>query len=140
MDRDQFDRDIEQQLIRHEGIRLKPYTCPAGKITIGVGRNLEDNGISKFEAMLMLRNDIVQVRFALAKVLPCFSRLSPNRKMAMVDMCFNLGLPTFLKFKDMITALEADNFELAAKEMLDSRWAKQVGPRATTLAAMMREG
>ena len=140
MSRDQFDRELEQQLIQHEGLHLKPYHCPAGKLTIGVGRNLEANGISKHEAMTLLRNDITQTRFRLEKVIHSFQSLSDRRRMALTDMCFNLGLPRFLKFKKMLSALKAKDFERAADEMLDSRWANQVGQRAMTLATMMREG
>lgn len=135
-----FNQEIEQQLIHHEGLRLKPYRCLAGKMTIAVGRNLEDVGISKSEAELMLRNDIKRVRLELIASLPCYPDLSDSRKLAMIDMCFNLGLPRFLKFKKMIAALKAEDYERAAVEMLDSRWAGQVGQRAKTLAEMVRQG
>lgn len=140
MTQDEFDRELEQQLITHEDLRLKPYRCTAEKLTIGVGRNLDDNGISKAEAMTMLRNDILAVRFSLEKVLPCFLALSPRRRMALIDMCFNLGLPRFLQFKQMLAAVVAGDFNRAAEEMLASAWANQVGQRARTLATMMREG
>lgn len=140
MNQDEFDRELEQQLIKHEDLRLKPYRCPAGKLTIGVGRNLDDNGISKAEAMVLLRNDILATRFSLEKVLPGFLALSPRRRMALIDMCFNLGLPGFLRFKHMLAAIVAGDFNRAADEMLSSDWANQVDQRAQTLATMMREG
>lgn len=135
-----FDRALEQQLIGHEDLRLKPYRCSAGKLTIGVGRNLDDNGISRVEAMMMLRNDITSTRFALEKAVPGFLGLSSQRRRALIDMCFNLGLPRFLQFKQMLAAIAEGDFDRAAGEMLSSRWAAQVGQRANTLAAMMREG
>jgi len=135
-----FDRELEQQLIKHEDLRLKPYRCTAGKLTLGVGRNLDDSGITKAEAMMMLRNDLTRTRFGLEKVFPGFLGLSRRRRMALIDMCFNLGLPRFLQFKKMLAAVVARDFSLAAEEMLSSAWAKQVGQRARTLATMMREG
>jgi len=135
-----FDRELELQLIDHEDIKLKPYRCSADKLTIGVGRNLDDNGITKAEAMMMLRNDLTRTRFGLEKVFPGFLGLSRRRRMALIDMCFNLGLPRFLQFKKMLAAVVARDFNLAAEEMLSSAWAKQVGQRAQTLATMMREG
>ena len=135
-----FDRELEQQLIKHEDLRLKPYRCTAGRLTLGVGRNLDDNGITKAEAMMMLRNDLTRTRFGLEKVFPGFLGLSRRRRMALIDMCFNLGLPRFLQFKKMLAAVVARDFSLAAEEMLSSAWAKQVGQRAQTLATMMREG
>ncbi|PLX49135.1 MAG: lysozyme [Desulfobulbaceae bacterium] len=131
---------LEQQLIEHEGLRLKPYVCPAGKITIGAGRNLDDNGISTAEAMVLLRNDILATTLRLEKVVPGFRSLSERRRMALIDMCYNLGLPRLLKFKKMLAAMLARDFDTAADEMLDSVWADQVGQRAHTLATMMREG
>ena len=140
MTTDDFDRELEQQLIAHEGISLKPYLCPAGKLTIGVGRNLDANGISSAEAMLMLRGDILVARLSLEKVLPGFLALSPPRRRVLIDMCFNLGLPRLLGFKKMLAAVLAKDFNRAADEMLASAWSTQVGQRAQTLATMMREG
>ena len=135
-----FDRELEQLLVKHEGLVLKPYRCTAGKLTIGCGRNLDDNGITVLEAKMLLRHDLTQTRFGLEKVFPGFSGLSRPRRMALIDMCFNLGLSRFLQFKQMLAAVVAGDFTRAAEEMLSSRWAEQVGQRAQTLATMMREG
>lgn len=133
---------LSNQLKRHEGLRLKPYKCTAGKITIGYGRNLEDKGISVSEAELMLSNDIREFESSLEKRLPVYSssKLNQARKDALTNMAFNLGIDGLLKFKNMIAALEAEYYTLAASEMLDSRWAKQVGPRAIELAEQIRTG
>lgn len=130
---------IEEMLIAHEGIKLKAYICTAGKATIGVGRNLDDVGITQDEALYLLRNDIRRVQRELAGF-TWFSELSQNRRNAITDMCFNLGLSRFLQFKSMLSALDAGDFNKAADAMLDSRWAVQVGQRAKTLASMMRAG
>jgi lysozyme len=131
--------NIINMLIRHEGLELNPYRCPAGKLTIGVGRNIDDVGISRAEAIMLLRNDIERVKDELIQF-HWFREMNRCRQDAMINMCFNLGLPRFLTFEKMLAALEFHNYDLAAKEMLDSRWAEQVGNRAVELAEIMRTG
>ena len=135
-----IDERLKDMLIEHEGLRFKPYHCPAGKLTIGVGRNLEDNGISRDEALMMLENDVLQAFGELAANIDMFTRLSYVRQSVLIDMCFNLGLTKFLRFKKMIAAVEKFDFETAAREMLNSKWAKQVGNRAYKLSEMMKTG
>ena len=132
-------KPIEEQLILHEGLRLKPYRCTAGKLTIGVGRNLDDKGISKEEALFLLRNDIATVTTQLQKY-DWYINADPIRQKVLVDMAYNLGVGGLLKFRKMIAALERGDYEGAADQMLDSRWAEQVGYRAVRLAEMMRSG
>ena len=131
---------LTEMLIRHEGVRYKPYRCTAGKLTIGVGRNLEDVGISEDEAIFLLKNDIARVGRELEGALSFWSNLSLDRQLVLLDMCFNLGLAGLLGFKRMLAAVESVNYEKAADEMLDSKWARQVGSRSTELAEMMRGG
>ena len=130
---------IEDQLILHEGLRLKPYRCTAGKLTIGVGRNLEDKGISHDEAMLLLRNDIAEVTVQLEQF-DWFRALGPVRRKVLVDMAFNLGMAGLLGFQKMIEALKQGDYEAAADEMVYSRWYRQVGERGRRLERMMRTG
>lgn len=132
--------NLVEQLKRHEGLRLNPYLCTAGKTSIGYGRNLDDKGITMQEAEQMLFNDIEDITTRLSHRLPVFHKLTPTRKDALVNMAFNLGVAGLLKFKKMIAALEADDYNLAAAEMLDSQWAKQVGNRAGELARQIRTG
>ena len=130
---------IEDQLILHEGLRLKPYRCTAGKLTIGVGRNLEDKGISHDEAMMLLRNDIAEVTAQLERF-DWFRALGPVRRKVLIDMAFNLGMGGLLGFQKMIEALERGDYERAADEMVNSRWYGQVGERGRRLERMMRTG
>ena len=130
---------IEDQLILHEGLRLKPYRCTAGKLTIGVGRNLEDKGISHDEAMMLLRNDIAEVTAQLERF-DWFRALGPVRRKVLIDMCFNLGMAGLLGFQKMIEALKRADYEAAADEMVYSRWYRQVGERGRRLERMMRTG
>jgi lysozyme len=129
-----------QQLERHEGVRLKPYKDSVGKLTIGIGRNLDDVGISASEARTLLENDIGKVCAELDRALPEWRTWSENRQLAIADMCFNLGIGGVLKFKDMIANMKAGLWQLAALDALDSAWSKQVGERAKRISDMLRKG
>ena len=131
---------LEDQLIDHEGLELKPYQCTADKLTIGVGRNIEDRGITEDEARYLLKNDIKIVEDELLEKKPVVAGLDSVRQRVLVDMGFNLGIPTLMKFQNMWDAIEDEDWEEAADQMLDSRWAKQVGRRAIRLADAMRSG
>lgn len=132
-----MDNQLRDLLIRHEGLRLRPYKDSIGKWTIGVGRNLSDTGISRDEAMLMLEHDIERCERE-AGTFPWFAGLSQMRKYVILSMIFNLGLSRFLLFKNLIHALSGGAWDEAANEMLRSKWAEQVGKRAEELAHMMR--
>ena len=129
---------LMDELIRDEGLRLKVYLDSEGIETIGVGRNLQ-KGITRDEAMFLLNNDI---RFAIqeAMTFPWYEKLTEQRKRVIVNMIFNLGLTRFSGFKNTIRYLEMGDYEAASEEMLDSKWARQVGVRATRLSDMMRNG
>jgi lysozyme len=126
-------------LKRHEGRRLKPYLCTADKLTIGYGRNLDDNGISEDEALYLLQNDI-DACYSELNVFNWFQELDQVRQEALVDMRFNLGLPRFLSFKKMIARLIAKEYSQAAEEIINSLYAKQVGDRANEIAYMIERG
>lgn len=130
-------RSLTEQLVRHEGLRLNPYFCTAGKLTIGVGRNLEANGISKAEAYFMLENDIVKIINELDEHLPWWKDLSTVRQHVLVDMAFNMGTFGLMKFQKTLAAIKEERYADAAVEMLDSKWAKQVGNRAVSLSRAM---
>ena len=132
---------IKEQLVRHEGLRLKPYRCTAGKLTIGIGRNLDDCGISQSEAYVMLINDIMNCEKQLqAKIPDIYNGLDEVRKSVLLNMCFNLGISGLLGFKNTLAFIKAGDWERAANNMLVSRWAKQVGRRAIELSELMRKG
>ena len=132
-------KKLKEMLVRHEAMQLKPYKCTAGKTTIGVGRNLDDLGITEGEALHMLENDIRRVRLELESY-PWYSKLNVVRQDALMNMCFNLGISRFRTFKNMITALGVGAWARAADETMDSKWARQVGKRSTELAMMIRYG
>lgn len=129
-----------EQLKRHEGLRLKPYHCTAGKLTIGYGRNLDDTGISEAEAELLLEADIAKVQKLLQYHLEWYVNMNAPRQAVFANMVFNLGIGGFFKFKRMRIAAMQGDYATAAVEMLDSLWARQVGQRADELAEQMRTG
>lgn len=123
-----------------EGERSKPYVDTVGKITIGIGRNLTDNGLSPDEIEFLFRNDANRVEAELTHAFAWFPTLDTIRQRVLLDMNFNLGISRLRLFIEMLAAVEIGDYARAADEMLQSHWAKQVGRRAIRLAAMMRDG
>jgi lysozyme len=129
-----------EELKRDEGVVLTLYKCSAGKNTIGVGRNVDDRGITEDESDYLLSNDIDLCVKELEGTFPWFQTLSDTRQRVMVNMCFNLGLSRLMGFRKFLAAMEAGEWETAGVEMLDSKWARQVGPRSTRLRDLVLEG
>jgi len=122
--------DIEKYISANEGLKLKPYKCTAGKLTIGYGRNLDDRGISEDEALIMLKNDIALCQYELNRTLDFYVALPDNVKTVLIDMCFNLGISGLLKFKNMLSAIKEGNYQKAGSELMNSAYAGQVPNRA----------
>ena len=150
-----------EKLVAHEGLRLQVYKDTLGIDTIGIGRNLEgrgiseeeldwmdipnmdaiyEHGISEADATYLAQNDVQIVEEELLRAHPCVENLDAVRQLVLIDMAFNLGVPRLCKFKKMWAAIHENKFDVAAKEMLDSRWANQVKSRATKLAHAMHHG
>ena len=129
---------VRNRLMEHEGIELKPYRCTSDKLTIGVGRNIEDRGISMETAMQMLDEDIDIVMDELQKAVPGWEDMPSNFREALVDLAFNMGVPRLMQFKKMLASLAAGDGDNGAVELLDSRYANQVGKRAHNIAALLR--
>ena len=127
-------------LMKHEGVRNKPYEDTVGVLTIGVGRNLDDIGLSIDEIHYLLKNDIKRCRHELSGAFEWFLDLDPVRQDAMMDMCFNLGITRLRGFNNALSAMEYGDYDEAAIEFLDSNWADQVGQRAITITNMIRTG
>tara|TARA_Y100000593_G_scaffold42238_1_gene80877 strand:+ start:2062 stop:2484 length:423 start_codon:yes stop_codon:yes gene_type:complete len=134
--------ELIEQLRLHEGVRSKVYLCSEGYETIGVGRNVSESGIglSDDEIAYLLANDIARCEKEIAERFDWFDDLDDVRQDALVDMVFNLGISRLAQFQNMIAALAESRFDDAAAEALDSKWARQVGQRAQTVAAMIRTG
>tara|TARA_R110000765_G_scaffold259445_1_gene359611 strand:+ start:107 stop:520 length:414 start_codon:yes stop_codon:yes gene_type:complete len=132
--------NLLDQLKRHEGMELKPYKCTSDKLTIGIGRNLEDVGISEKEAEMLLQNDVQQVTAQLKEKFPWVLQLDEVRFAALINFTFNVGIGTASKFVNAMALLKVGNYDTAADEFLDSRWAKQVGQRAIEVTEQIRTG
>lgn len=147
---------LRDMLIRHEGLRARPYddatgqpvhpgSTLQGKLTIGVGRNLTDVPLSEDEILYLLDNDIKRVIRELDEALPWWKMLDQDRKHVLIDMGFNLGVLTpageakLLTFKRTLEYIRTGQYAKAAEAMLASKWAAQVGRRAQELAAIMRD-
>ena len=129
-----------EQIKLHEGLRLKPYKCTEGFLTIGYGRNIESRGISPDEAEEMLFNDISDVEESLARHSLLGIEHTDTRKAVLINMAFQLGVTGLFKFKKTLEAYRRCEYELAAKEMLDSKWATQTPTRAKALSEQMLTG
>jgi len=132
---------IKALIKRHEGLNLKPYLCTSGKLTIGYGRNLTDNGITETEAEDMLSYDIAE---AMHDIDAIFGKLSKdfgeNRYTALIDMLYNLGFSRFMGFRKMIAAIKDGDWDDAANQAMNSRWSMQVGQRALDVEKLLRKG
>jgi lysozyme len=139
-------------LTRDEGLRLKPYRCSAGYLTVGVGRNLDTVGLrSSGEAEILLRNDIAAMEAELDLHLPWWRGLDPGRQRAMLNWAFNIGVKSndgkLLTFKNSLELIRTHRFVDAAQHMLASKWARDVGigtpekpGRALRVVTLMRDG
>ena len=129
-----------ETLRRHEGVKNTLYKCTSDKWTIGVGRNLEDVGLSEEEIDMLLLNDIKRTKELMDDYIPWYNDLDEVRQEALINFVFNVGIGTTMKFKNAMAALEAHDYDTAAVEMLDSNWAKQVGSRAEEVTQMIKTG
>lgn len=132
---------LQQQLILHEGLKLHPYVDTVGKVTIGIGRNLTDVGITHVEAIYLCDNDIARAVADLERNAPWVAQLEPARQAVLIDMCFNLGWPRLSLFENTLAAVRRGDYLAASEGMRASKWAKQVGHgRSGRLRKMMLTG
>ena len=143
---------LRNDIMRDEGFRQFPYmdccgkpyrscTCThKGALTIGFGRNLDANGITKLEAEVLLDHDLATAEQQALKTFEWFPMLSETRQRVITNMIFNLGLKRFQGFGATIAAIKVKDYAKASMQMLASRWAAQVGTRAVRLARLMKDG
>lgn len=150
------DETCIQRLCVNEGLRLKPYYCPAGHLTIGIGRNLEGNplteeekeyighsvkeGITNDQAFYLCRNDLKKVRADLDKHLPWWRDLNADRQFVMIDLCFNMGIKKLLQFQKTLSSIANGYYVKAGEQLMQSLYAKQVGKRAERNAKCLQTG
>ncbi len=137
MTKEQFLK-VKKSLILHEGKRNHAYVDSVGKITIGIGFNLTDRGLDDEWIDNQFQSDVTYFYNNLCDF-PWFHLLNEDRQIILIDMAF-MGWKKFLGFKEMLTALADRNYERAALEMLDSKWAEEVKDRAVQLAEGMKTG
>lgn len=131
---------LAKQLEIDEGKRSKMYQDTVGKWTAGVGRNLSDRAFSEDEIQLMLSNDIDLAMKDARQLVPGFDNLDDVRQEVLANMALNLGYSRLAGFKKFLAAVNTSEFAEASIEMLDSKWAQQVGARAQRLSKAMRTG
>lgn len=146
--------NIREMLKRHEGVRLKPYLCPAGKHTIGVGWNYDANKLPPdIESYLRMYGEIlpemaerlldISIETATLQcrsIYPGFDSYPEARRFALIDFVFNVGAGTAMNFKRMLAAIARKDWDAAADEMHASGWFRQVGDRAVEVVGMVRAG
>jgi lysozyme len=129
-----------------EGFSAHCYMCaahPAGRQTIGYGRNIDANGgigITEAEAEMLLRNDVSRVFAECRGRWSWFGDLDSSRQEVVAHLAYQLGQPRIGGFVKMLAALAARDYQLAAVELLDSRYATQVPNRAGRLAEQLAGG
>jgi len=122
--------NIKEMLIKNEGLVCTPYHCSANKLSIGIGRNLEANGISEDEAMYLLENDINRVVANLDKVWEVWRTFPPLAQEVCVDMAFQMGIAGFMNFRQTRALMEMGCWLEASEEVLRSKYAVQTPNRA----------
>ena len=140
------DKLLIEELRRDEGVRYSPYLDSVGVKTVGVGHNLEANPLNLTYPLTddqvnqILADDLVRVFSGLDRKIGWWRNLSYARQRVLANMAFNLGVDGLLEFRRMILAVDRGHYDQAAREMLNSKWAKQVFNRAIRLAEMMAKG
>jgi lysozyme len=130
---------LRSKLKKEEGLRLKPYKCTKGFTTIGIGRNLDTNGLSEHEANYLFENDLSNIFVDLNRNLPDWKFHALNVQIVLCDMCFNLGIKKLLKFKKFLEAIEDCEYELAIEEIKDSLYYQQVKNRANRNISLIED-
>ena len=141
-------KSLEEMLKIHEGVRLRAYDDATGKtlkagdtlvgdLTIGIGRNLTSGGLTQREISSLLKHDI-QRATKKARTYRWFDGLNEVRRAVIVSLIFNMG--SIDSFKKMRSAIAVKDWDVSSAELLDSRYARQVGDRAVALANLLRRG
>ena len=113
-----------------EGFSSKPYSDIYNNLTIGYGRNLSSNGISMKEAEMFLESDYIRVKYELTTKVEGYQFMNENAKAVLEDMCFNMGINKLLEFKKMLLYIRQELYNLAALEIVNSLYYKQLPSRA----------
>ena len=129
--------EIVEDIKKHEGFEPKVYECTEGYDTIGYGFAIKDLVLDKDIADLILMKKLHKLLKRIIVVFPWFKDINVVAKSVIVNMCYQLGLSGFSKFKQTIYYLETEQYEEASVECLDSLWAKQTPNRAKELSEQL---
>lgn len=131
-----------RMLIQEEGFQSKPYRCTSGKLTLGYGFNIDDRKLTRRQGEILLRDMVYEEDNWLNSHFSFYPDLNDIRKAVLIDMVYNLGRGGFLGFKKMIEALENEDHQEAANQMVDSAWGrkKATRKRAAKMAGIMLAG
>jgi lysozyme len=128
----------KKMLLVDEGLRLKPYRCTAGRLTVGYGHNLDDLGISQAVADLMLQEDLQIAEKACRRIFPgLFDQWGENRRLGWVNLAFNLGYNRLMQFRNTLRAARIEDWAEVEKGLRASLWFQQVGKRAERVIGMV---
>lgn len=128
---------LEASILAHEGKSSYAYRDTMGYLTIGIGKNIDRRsrvGLEYDEMLLLLRDDIEDCKDQL-NAYDFYSSQNAVRKDVLIELCYNMGIPVLLKFKKMIKALSVKDYSEASYQLLDSKWAAQVGRRRSSVLA-----
>lgn len=131
---------LEQMLTRHEGFKSGVYKDSRGFNTVGFGRCLDTNPLTRDEALYLMQGPLTAARTDLVTSFAWFPILDAIRQAVLMDLCYNIGIAGVLGFKKMISAMAAGDYDSAAAELMNSQYATQVGSRAKELAQMLKTG
>ena len=127
-------QEIVEDIKKHEGFEPKVYQCTEGYDTIGYGFAIKDLFIDRDVADLILMKKLHTLLQRISVAFPWFKDIDDIAKGVVINMCYQMGLSGFSKFKKTIYYLETQQYEEASTECLDSLWAKQTPGRAKELS------
>lgn len=147
-----------ERVKKHEGFRDKPYFDTVGKVTVGYGRNMEDNPLTVNEVRMLfnrvnwkskkdsedwaerlMRADLEKVSEELNATLAMWPQCSKDQQTVLIDLGFNIGIAGLMTFKGMLEAIDNEEPTIAAYELLNSRYARQTKTRAIDNARLLAE-
>jgi lysozyme len=134
---------IEELLKREEGFVPHAYKDHLGFWTIGYGKLIDERkggGITEKQALMLLRDEIAEIRFNLIGAIPWFLELDDVRATVLLSMAYQMGIDGVLKFKNTLAAVRAKDYAQAAKGIRNSKWAEQTPGRAERMAKAMETG
>jgi len=144
MDLQRLREDLEDD----EGIKYEIYLDHLGLPTFGIGHLVReddpeygaevDTPVSEERVADVFEQDIRITIEDCERLYDDFHDLPDEAKLIIANMCFNLGYPRLSKFKGMKRGVDARDWHMAADEMVDSRWYRQVTNRADRLVERMR--